>query len=112
MKNKLRTAIALGFAICSLAVQLACHAQSATQKLDKNSFDSLSHSSPQTGAVAELLASAKSEEPAPGSPAVAATSAAPAAPASAATPASVAVPLNNGAVIKELAEMKARIAQL
>jgi hypothetical protein len=54
---------------------------------------------------------AASEAAAPAAVSSAAASGAAAAPA-AATPASVAAPLNNDAVIKELAEMKARIAQL
>jgi len=66
MKKNFKATISLGFAICGLVVQLACHAQSATPTQDNVT-------TPQS--------------------------------ASAATP-------NNDVVIKELAEMKARIAQL
>ena len=66
MKKNFKTAITLGVAICGLAMQVACHAQSTTSNPDN-----------------------------------------------APTPQNAnAVPQSNDAIIKELAEMKARIAQL
>ena len=75
MKKNFKTALMLGLAICGLAVQLACQAQSATS-------NPANATTPQSANAV----------PNP--------------------PASVAAPLDNDAVIKELAEMKARIAQL
>jgi hypothetical protein len=66
MKSNFRTAIALGAAICGLAAQLACRAQSATSTPDNVT-------TPQSASAA---------------------------------------PPDNDAIVKELAEMKARIAQL
>jgi hypothetical protein len=111
MMNNFNATIAVGFAICGLALQLASHAQSITSDSVK------SGSSPRAGissldrAAAELLASASGEQPAdPHAAADAnATSSATDAPN---PPAVLAAPMSNDAVIKELAEMKARIALL
>jgi len=123
MKKSFKTPIATGIAICGFVMQVACQAQSAA---------SASAVSPQPRAAISgipiqtaLTELAVNEEPGMGSstaaaetadPAAAATpataSAPPSSSAAAAAPAPVAVPLNNDAVIKELAEMKARIAQL
>jgi hypothetical protein len=111
MKNNFRKAVATGFAICSIGMQAACHAQSIAPSSERTSFSSRAEAAPQ----AELLASAKDEEPVDPHAAAAApatSAAATAATAASSSPASTAVPLNNDAVIKELAEMKARIAQL
>jgi hypothetical protein len=66
----------------------------------------------QTAGGGELLASAKDEQPVDPSAAAAAPATSSAASATSSSSASTAVPFNNDAVIKELAEMKARIAQL
>ncbi len=103
MKN-INATIAIRFAICGLALQLACHAQSITSDSGK------SGSSPLDRAARQLLASASGEQPAdPHAAADATATSSAAAPNPAAT---IAAPMNNDAVIKELAEMKARIALL
>ncbi len=123
MKNNFRTAIALGAAICGLTAQLACQAQDAASTSTRNPGARIATAGlPVQTDVAELAAIA---EPGTGPGAVAGESATPAPAAATGTagaspasssaapaPASVAVPFNNDAVIKELAEMKARIAQL
>jgi hypothetical protein len=124
MKTNFRTAIAMGAAICGLAAQLMCQAQDAASKSAKNPAAPAATAEP--AAQTDLVALATMEAPGAGSataageatsPAAAAATpgtagASPASGAAAATPASVAAPLSNDAVIKELAEMKARIAQL
>jgi len=114
MKSNFRTAIALGAAICGFAAQLACQAQDAASTSTKNPLPRAATAGPPV--ATDLVELAAVEEPGTGSGAAAGEAANPA-PAAAtgtagASPASVAVPLNNDAVIKELAEMKARIAQL
>jgi len=123
MKSNFRTAIALGAAICGFAAQLACQAQDAASAPTKNPTSGVATAGPpvQTD-VAELAAIV---EPGTGPGAVAgeaanpaataasgAAGASPASSSAAAAPASATVPLNNDAIIKELAEMKAHIAQL
>src|ERR1035438_5456244 len=123
MKRSLKTPILIGFAICGFAVQIACQAQSAASASAASPLPSAAISAPPTQTTLTELAA--NEEPGmsagttaseTGDPAGAATAAtagaSPATSAAVAPPASVAVPLNNDAVIKELAEMKARIAQL
>lgn len=112
MNRNFRTAILFGVGIGALAVQLTCQAQSSTSTSNKNATQ-------QAGTTTQLLAAASGEEPV--NPA-AAPAAAPAknttapetgAVAPAATASTVAkVPLSNEVIVKELAEMKARIAQL
>jgi putative OmpL-like beta-barrel porin-2 len=115
MKSNFRTAILFGTAICGLAVQQSCQAQSAASTLVK-----------QPVGTVELLASAKGDRPldpttatgkavASGSDATGAgtAEAGTAAPAAPSAPTSVLpVPLDNAVIARELAEMKARIAQL
>jgi hypothetical protein len=104
MKN-VKNAIAIGFAICGLALQLACHAQTITSDSGKSGSSSLDR------AARQLLASTAGEQPADphaaadaGSTTTAATAPNP--------PAAITAPVNNDAVLKELTEMKARIALL
>jgi hypothetical protein len=79
MNRNYWTAIATGFAVCSFAVQLACHAQSAMP------YSGRSGLSPRVNLDG-------SAAPGPTAP--------------------VTAPFTSDAIIKELAEMKARIAQL
>jgi len=106
MKTSFRTATRFGGALCCLALQIACHAQSAASTRDNSAFPKLPASVAQRGDALNLLASAKGEQP------VDPASAAPSTASAAVPPATVVAPLTNDAVIKELAEMKARIAQL
>jgi len=124
MKRNFKTPILItGFAACGIALQIACQAQGAVSASAASPLPSAPMLRPpvQVGPT-ELAAS---EEPGIGfgtaappraDSATAATpataSAAPASSAAAPTSAPVAVPLTNNAVIKELAEMKARIARL
>jgi hypothetical protein len=112
MNRNFRTAILFGVGIGALAVQLTCQAQSSTSTSNKNATQ-------QAGTTTQLLAAASGEEPV--SPATA-PAAAPAknttapetgavAPATAASTVAK-VPLTNEVIVKELAEMKARISQL
>jgi hypothetical protein len=94
MKN-FRVAITVGVAVCGLAVPLVSHAQSATSLPEKVIAPLRVDSAAHAGA-AGLPASASGEQPNE-SPAVS-------------TP--VAAPVSRDAVIRELAAMKARIAQL
>jgi Putative beta-barrel porin-2, OmpL-like. bbp2 len=112
MNMNSRTAIVVGSAICSMALQLCCHGQTSTPKLEQGGAVAQSSVASHVGASLELLAS--SAEGQPVDPvAAAAAAASPAAGAAASSPsASVALPFGNDSVIKELAEMKARIAQL
>ena len=123
MKSNFRTAIALGAAICGLTAQLACQAQNAASTFTKTPLPRTATAGPPVPTASVELAALEEPGTDPGAAAgeaatpapAAATGTAGASPASSAAtaaPASVAVPLNNDAVIKELAEMKARIAQL
>ena len=118
MKNHFRIVISTGIIFCGITAQVACQAQNTPAPPGKVDFASLANSPKKTGGSAKLIASAKDEDPAtpPAHTANVATPAptpaSPSTPSSTAIPASVAAPLNNEAVIKELAEMKARIAQL
>jgi hypothetical protein len=123
MKSNFRTAIALGAAICGLTAQLACQAQDAASTFTKTPLPRAATAGPPVQAASVELAAVEEPGTGPGaavgeaaSPAPAAATgtagASPASSAATAATASVAVPLNNDAVIKELAEMKARIAQL
>jgi len=123
MRTNFRTAIALGAAICGLTAQLACQAQNAASTSTKNPLPRTATAGPPVQTVSVELAALEEPGTNPGAvageaatPAAAAApgtgGASPASSAATAAPASVAVPLNNEAVIKELAEMKARIAQL
>ena len=120
MRKNFRTAIASGAAIVGFAAQLTCQAQSATSISDKKPapqsaivgppvhaarIDFAALNGPVTGPSTPVSETAT---PAATSPA-ATTAAATTAPAAAAT---VSAPVTNDAVIKELSEMKARIAQL
>jgi len=123
MKSNFRTALLTGIAISGIGGQLVCHAQGTTAKPEKIDFASLASSAKVAGIPTLLVASAtgaESVDPA----AVAAAAAAAAAKNTTATPdpaaksvsspasSPVTIPLNGDAVIKELTEMKARIAQL
>ena len=107
MKTSFRTAIKLGGALCCLALQIACHAQSAVSATERSPMPLRSDSEVQHPDALNLLAAKGEEE-------TGAASAAPANPSASAPGASssAATPLTNDAVIKELTEMKARIAQL
>jgi hypothetical protein len=98
MTKDFRMAITVGIAVCGLAVQLVSHAQSATSAPEPEKVKSSLHvdSALGSGVSAEMLASTSAEQPIE-SPA-------------GSTP--VAMPINRDAAIKELAAMKARIAQL
>jgi hypothetical protein len=109
MNRNFRTAILFGVGIGAFAVQLTCQTQSSTSTSEKNA-------EPQT--ARQLLASAAAVQPVPPTapaPAAVATGAAletgPGSSAAAA-PTVVKVPLSNDVIARELAEMKARIAQL
>jgi hypothetical protein len=112
MKMNFRTAIGIAFAVCIFVVQVACQAQTKTPDPARSGFSSSADPKPVTESAGSLLASATEEQPAnpasaeasPATPSASTATPAPAAPATA--------PLTNDAVIKELAEMKARIAQL
>jgi hypothetical protein len=108
MNRNFRTAILLGVGIGAFAVQLRCQAQSSTSTSNKNVTQ-------QVGTSTQLLAAASGEQPVNPPAAPAKNTTAPetgaAAPATAASTVAK-VPLSNDAIVKELAEMKARIAQL
>ena len=109
MNINFRTANVVGSVICSMALQLCCHGQNPNPAPRQGGGSAQSSLASQTGSASELLASLNDGQPV--DPLAAA--AAPAAGATASNPAaSVALPLSNDLVIKELAEMKARIAQL
>ena len=112
MKNTFRTAIGFGGAVCALALQIACHAQNLASSTGNDSSPPVALTSAHAGPRTELAALTNEEDPA--GPAASAESATPSAASASASSssASVATPLTNDAVIKELAEMKARIAQL
>ena len=111
MMMNFRPAIATGFAICGIYLQLACHAQSITSDTGKDSLSSRAGSSSLDRAARELLASASAERPA--DPRAAADASTTTQSASAPnTSTTVSVTASNDEVIKELAEMKARIALL
>jgi hypothetical protein len=112
MKNTFRAVIGIGFAVCIFAVQSACYSQSITANTNKAGISQHVDSASQAGSGGGLLALATEEptadpHPAAAAPATSSTATAASNPAAPATAA-----LTNDAVIKELAEMKARIAQL
>jgi len=100
-----------GVAICSLGLQLASHAQNVTSTVESAVTPARVISSGRQDATPDLLAMAAAERPVD-SASAAAVSTSSATSAATGTPATVAVPTHQDAVIKELAEMKARIAQL
>jgi hypothetical protein len=110
MKTTLRGGILAGAAICFVAAQLPSQTQSAFSAQDNATQSTHANSA----GVISLLASGKNGQPVglsdPTDPAT--SSSAAATPAAANPAASVAPPIGNDAIIKELAEMKARIAQL
>jgi hypothetical protein len=112
MKNSFMTAITFGAAICGLAFQFACYAQSPASGRGSVTLAQHATATPLSSTGMDSLALAMEEEP--GSPSVTTAPAAvpDASAATSSTSSSVAVPLTNDAVMKELAEMKARIAQL
>ena len=116
MKSNFRMALLVGIMICGIRGQHTCQAQGTTAKSEKVDFISLASSARVVGEPTELIASAKSDGAV--NPAVASASPAAATPAPAVASSSSAaaspgtIPLNSDAVIKELVEMKARIAQL
>jgi hypothetical protein len=110
MKTDFRMVIVLGAAMCGLSAQLVCHAQSPASASNKATVPPRVISTPKAEAATTLLASLAAELP--GDPPAAAAAAPPVATAPPNPPASITAPLTNDAVIKELAEMKARIAKL
>jgi hypothetical protein len=105
MKINFRMLVVLGAAMCSLSAQLVCHAQSPASASGKATVPPFVISTPKAGAATTLRASLAAELPGdPPAPPVATPAQNPSA--------STTAPLTNDAVIKELAEMKARIAQL
>jgi hypothetical protein len=107
MKN-FRKAMITGITICALGATVASRAQSAASAPKEGSSQANSDSTAHSGVAVALLASPAGEQPA-GSGATTTPSAATTAPDA---PTSAAASVNRDAVIKELAEMKARIAQL
>jgi hypothetical protein len=112
MKNKFTTVIGIGFAACIFAVQIDCYGQSTTANNNKTVISSHVDSVSQAGSGGGLLASATGGSLADPQPPVAAPATSSEATAASNPAAPVTVPLTNDAVIKELVEMKARIAQL
>ena len=102
----------LACALCCLAIQIACHAQSAAPATERAPLPPLSGSKAQRVDNLSLLAATGEEKPV--DPASLAASASTPAPSDTTTNASatVAAPPTNDAIIKELAEMKARITLL
>jgi hypothetical protein len=111
MNRIFRTAILVGVGIGSFAVQLTCQAQSSTSVPDKTSAQPTA-TDPQLVAVASEEEPTKSTAPAAAAPAKENAPATGTAGPTTAAPAAVKVPLNSDVIVKELAEMKARIAQL
>src|SRR3984885_1815462 len=112
MNRKFRTAILFGVGIGAFAVQLTCQAQSPNSTSNKDAAQ-------QAGTTTQLLAAAGEEQPVnpTAAPAAAPAKNTTASEAGAVAPATAAstvakVPLSNEVIVKELAEMKARIAQL
>jgi hypothetical protein len=99
MTNNIMTAIVLGTAICGIGMQFSCYAQSTASKSAAPAQSALVEYPPLKAPVTESGTTA-TEAATPGStPAVA-------------DPGSIPVAINHDLVLKELAEMKARIAQL
>jgi len=113
MRKNFRTANAVVVAICGIATQFACHAQSTSSSAGKAAWPRVDFAElPKVADVPLLLASNEPPVDSNSAPASPTAAPAPATTAGANPPATVAVPLTNNAVIKELAEMKARIAEL
>src|ERR1017187_2894529 len=121
MKKGLNTAIVGEIAVCSFVLQVACHAQSAKSNPSKNPPSALDRAALQATGVEEMFIATKGDPPAQPTtaPTAAATDGAASSSATSAAaaatpnpPASVVPPVANDAVVKELEEMKARIAQL
>ncbi len=112
MNNTFRVAVVIGSAMCSMAFQIQSHAQSRESDATTNTVAAQAWSMPKATASEELLASAENGQPLDPHTAGGPAAIPPAGTAASNPAASVAMPLNNDAVIKELAEMKARIAQL
>src|ERR1035438_6646202 len=112
MKSTFRMATRLACALCCLSIQIACHAQSAAPATERAPLPPLSGSKAQRVDNLSLLAATGEEKPV--DPASLAASASTPAPSDTTTNASatVAAPPTNDAIIKELAEMKARITLL
>ena len=127
MRSNFGTAIAIGTAICGIAVQFTCHAQSATSSAGGKgvapaaasatqrqpgqiNFAALEKTAVDPVAAASALPAAATDPSTtdPGS----STSASASTTANATAPASVAIPVKNDAVIKELAEMKKQFEQM
>jgi hypothetical protein len=112
MKKNLRMAIVLGAAICGIVVPLECRAQAAASSSVKSTAPQTAASTPSVQAASVEIAALGGPESDPGAPAGAAAAPAPAAATPGATPGSVLPAIDRDAVVKELVEMKARIAQL
>ena len=122
MKNNPRTAIAAMVAICGFVAQITCLAQSASSPPDNITAPHVDFA-PQSKVPMGLPALASEEQPviiasvadaapaAASMPAASSSAPASAAPAAAAS-ATVALPTSRDAILKELAEMKLRIAEL
>ena len=112
MKKSFRIAMVLGAAICGFAVRLDCLAQSAASKPDTDAIQQSVNGALPVQVNSVEIAALSGLESDPAAPAGGAAAHASAAVAPEATPASVLPAVDRGAVVKELAEMKARIAQL
>ena len=112
MKERFRMAIVLGAAICGFAVQLDCLAQSAGSSSDKDAAARSVLGAPPVQTKSVEITALAGPESEPGTPAGGAAAPVSAAATPGATPASVLPAVDRAAVVRELAEMKARIAQL
>jgi hypothetical protein len=114
MNKHFRMAIVLGAAICGFVAPLECRAQSAASNSNNNTAPQTTTGAPNQTAQVELAALTGPESDPGAAPTGAAAPAAAAATpaATGAAPASVLPVVDRAAVVKELAEMKARIAQL
>jgi hypothetical protein len=110
MNKNFRTAILFGVGIGAFAAQLTCQAQSPISTSNNDAAQ-------QAGTATQLLAAVGEEQPVNPAPAAAPAKNITAPETGAVAPATAAstvakVPLSNDVIVKELAEMKARIAQL
>ena len=112
MKKNLRMAIVLGAAICGLVAPLEFRAQSAASSSHKSSAPQPTSSAPSAKTAQVEIAALAGAESDPAAPAGGAAAPASSAATPGATPASVVPVVDRAAVVKELVEMKARIAQL
>ena len=112
MKQNLRMAMVLGAAFCGFAVQLDCLAQSARPNSDRTAAAQSVTAASKVQSDSTEIAALEGPGSEPGAPAGETSASASAAATPGATPASILPAVDHTAVVKELAEMKARIAQL